>query len=587
MYSRTPLRRLLQPERIRPCNFICTRCLSSKAPIYDTTSSRIKHLSQLKSTYDIIKELKDVYSTIDSTFIQDVVTELAKSRNEEVKLPLNILRNAKAREYMLKDCCEIVMKDDVDLSLSSLGVLHRAKVLPRHEYQGKDANTLRMEFLQLLMNENQIALATMCILNYIVNDIEVPYPKIKLLIDIISSSSLTDFPMNSYCLLQVLRISTRIDPLELFTSLMYLSSNVNGNYFANHLFFKYVDDEVFAKMSIQQQHWIILSMLEVNLENSDAIKALKIWQVAKPIVLISAPSANQVSSYVEKLINAFQLHHNETLIEQEINNLPACLDTDYMIDYKLFFYAQHSADKFHTLVKTLHSPLRRSSLTSLLRSFIQLRDESNAEKIVSTIFAHSTINSEELQTIVETLLQKGKVSEALSMVQRMNLETSKFSYLMMFKHTWKNRDQAFFKEFYLKFMNLNYDDLLLELFTIELIRAISTLNNRQAVRYYVNFLKKVDFRPYKTNELYQLIDFKRYGFLDEFSQLVRLTPFGMVECLKILSKQTVLDRDPISLRWCFEEFRKSGWEVSTIVEYLEHFDTDGYLRQILKERAFK
>lgn len=86
------------------------------------------------------------------------------------------------------------------------------------------------------MNENQIALATMCILNYIVNDIEVPYPTIKLLIDIISSSSLKDFPMNSYCLLQVLRISTRIDPLELFTSLMYLSSNVNGNYFANYLF---------------------------------------------------------------------------------------------------------------------------------------------------------------------------------------------------------------------------------------------------------------------------------------------------------------------------------------------------------------
>lgn len=132
--------------------------------------------------------------------------------------------------------------------------------------------------------------------------------------------------------------------------------------------FKYVDDEVFAQMSVQQQHWVILSMLEVNLENSDAIKALKIWQVAKPIVLISAPSANQISSYAEKLINAFQLHHNETLIEQEINNLPACLDTDYMIDYKLFFYAQHSADKFHTLVKTLHSPLRRSSLTSLLKA---------------------------------------------------------------------------------------------------------------------------------------------------------------------------------------------------------------------------
>lgn len=79
----------------------------------------------------------------------------------------------------------------------------------------------------------------------------------------------------------------------------------------------------------------------------------------------------------------------------------------------------------------------------------------------------------------------------------MNLETSKFSYLMMFKHTWKNRDQAFFKELYLKFMNLNRDDLLLELFTIELIRAISTINNRQAVRYYVNFIKRLIFNRTK------------------------------------------------------------------------------------------
>ncbi|KAI5967965.1 hypothetical protein CANMA_002733 [Candida margitis] len=585
MYSRTLIRRLKHSQRIPQSNFICIRCLSTK--IYNTASSRIQHLSQLRSTYDIVKGLKDIYAAADTTFIEDLSTKLAKSNDKDVELPLNILRNDSVNEYMLKDCCDIILKDDnVDLILNSFSLLQRVHILPLYEFRGKDINILRMEFLQVLINENHVSLATTCVLNFVNNKIKVPYSLIKLLVNVISSSSLKEFPMNAYCLLQILRISPSINPSELFTSLIYLSSNAHGNYFANYLFFKYVGGEMFTKMSPRQQHQVVISMLQVNLENSDSIKARKVWQMAKPIVLNHAPSLNLAALYVQKLIQTFQLHHNEALVDQELDNLPTCLDTDDMIDYKLFFYAQFSADKFNTLVKSLRSPLRRSSLTSLLRGFVQLRDEANAEKIMETIFTHSTINDMESQTIVEKLLQQGKVSEALSMIRRMNLAVTKSSYLAVFKHTWMNKDQALFRELYLKFMKLNRDDPILEQFTIELLRAISTTSNRQGVRYYTKFIKKVDFQPYKTNELYQMIDFKRYEFLDEFSQLLYLTPFGMIECVKILSKQALFYRDDISLRWCIEEFRKCGWDLTTIIEYLEYFDRNGYLRQTLKPRVF-
>ena len=579
MYIRTPLRRIL---RSLPGSFTCTRRVTTNSPSYDTASARIQHLSELKSTYEIVKSLKDVYSTIDSTFIQDIAATY-----KEEKLPLNVLRNEKLKEYILKDCCELVLKDDANLIKNSFKILQRTGILPRYESQGVDAASLRMEFLQFMMNENRISLATICILSFTDHDINVPYSTTKLFIDVISSSPFRDFSTNAYCLLQVLRITTRIDPTELFTSLMYLSSNVNGNYFANHLFFKCIEDGLFFEMSFAQQHSVILSMLEVNLENNDALMATKIWRIANPIVLRSTPSRSQVLSYVEKLTTAFQLYHDKNIIEKELDQLPACLDTEFMIDYKLSFYSQHSRDKFDALVNILRSPLRRSSLTALLKSFIHLRDEANAEKIMETIFAHSSINCEELYTIVEKLLQQNKITEATSMIRRMSLETTKRSYLSVFKHTWKNKDQVFFKELYLKFMQLDCDDQVLEAFTIELIKAISSINNRQAIRYYTKFLKKVDFQPYKTNEFYQQIDFRRYGFLDEFAQLIRLTPFGMVECLKVMSKHAVNDGDDVSLRWCIEEFRKSGWRVDTIMDYLEYFDGNGYLRKTLKPRAFE
>ncbi|KAI5957798.1 RCY1 [Candida theae] len=564
------------------------RCFTTKLPlpVYDTAFSRIEHLSKLKSTYDIVKELKDTYSSINATFIQDLISAVPESNKENAALPFNVLRNEKVKEYLLKDCCEIVMKDDPKLILGSLGILHRAKILPKYKYQSQDANGLRMEFLHLLMDGNHVSLSTMCILNFIHNGIDVPYSTIRLFIDIISSSSLRNFSMNAYCLLQILQTSPRIDTSELFTSLMFLSSNSNGNYFANHLLFKYAGDDKFRNMPSFQQHQVLLSMLQLNLENSDAIKALQIWQLAKPIVLANVPSANQVSSYVEKVVTAFQLHHDPHLIEEELANLPSCIDTDYMVDFKLFFYAQYSAEKFNVLTKALRSPLRRTSLTSLLKSFIQLRDETNAEKIMETIFAHSTINSAELNTIVEKLLQQSKVSEAASTMRRMSLEITKASYLSMFKYTWMNKDQVFFKELYLKFMKLKRDDPTLESFTISLIEAISSINNRQAIRYYTKFLKMVSFQNSKTNQLYQQVDFKRYGLLDEFSQLICLTPFGMVECLKVLSKEAINNRDDISLRWCIEEFRKSGWDVRTVIEYLEYFDNQGYLKEVLKARAF-
>ncbi|KAI5964173.1 uncharacterized protein KGF55_002115 [Candida pseudojiufengensis] len=575
----------LSIRRINPKFFICKRCISSTTLLYDkrTNSNTISQLSNLQKGNEIIKHIKDSYTQGNITFLEDYT----KSNKED--LPSKFLRKKVPIDYLLKDLIEIMIKGDISLITNNIQTLKEEKLWPKRYIISTEINQIRRDFLHYLINYNHLSLATSLLLQFQQNHLSYHKSDITLLINAIKNSSIRDFPINSYCILQIIQ-HFNLTTMELYKCFQYLTSIQIGNYYSNYLFFKLHRENMLVEFNSKQFNKILISLLNLNLENQDIIKSLQIWKISKP--LIQNLNQSQIKELTNLIVTIFKLYHDQPKIESEIENLPNFIkQTSEFLNYDLDYYSNHSPTSFKNLIKNLSSPLKRSTLTSLLKGFIKIEDEINAEKIIETIFQTSNLNQDELNIIVEKLLAENKLNEALSMIRRMSLEISKKSYLTIFKkfETFEDNDQKiydFYKELYLKFMKLDPGDEVLKEFTVSIIEKLSKIDNKQATRYLIKFMKLTDFQNYQINKIENFINFQKYNMLNEFKNLISLDHFAIVSCLKIISKQAVSQKDYIILNWVINEFRKLGWEISTIVEYLLYFDSNNNLRKMMKKRAF-
>lgn len=555
------------------------------------SAKRKKHSHNYMATKSLIPTLANYVERSNTASVEDISTSSA------LYGPL-LSKSFESRQYILKDFRDLILAGDVNKIREAVAHLIENNHLSTNEWSTYDEKALtdyQECYVKCLLDMGEIENATIFMLHLYREKAKdgkegtrIVYKHFPLLLQVASNASVRYFPQNAYCILQLLNNFDKavVESKDLYRSLLYLSSSTLGNYFANYLFFKLWKDGSLQVLSSQQLADVVESMLSVNIDNGDSIKAMEVWNITYKHLSAQVPYRNirKISSLLIALVT---IHHNTTTLLELLVNLPTVFNTLDMVDFKISFYADHDHHLFRTTVQDLKTPLRRTSLTGLLKGYLALGDEKTVQKVVDTIKLHSLLNAKENELLIKMMWSKGKFDECKSKVKSLNLDEAKLAYLFVFSKVAGCKDCKFFNDLYNKFSVLPPNDHVREQFTIEVLKRICKVNLRQAIRYYIKFVRAINQQIYKSNAYYLKIDLERYNLPNSFVKLLHLTPAGMVECLKILARLAVYHQDKVSLKWTIDELRRSGWDFPSIIEYLRAFDNANYLHQVLKPRLLQ
>lgn len=548
-----------------------SRCLSYSNRLSTSSLSRLQTVSNLKGKSELLYKLRTVYTSNNINFLEEFIDNYTP----QFKDLLERLHVKEVSKYINQNIVDLILRGERQKVEAIEGLL----AFPTNQKDFID------RLIRELVGKNEILTSFECIVKLLQNGVIIRYDTIVMLLDSLKYVSEADFAKVSYATLQLYNHYKELKVDELTKILTFLTDSIHGNYFANYVYNDLKATGKFKEFTPRTYNDAVYCLLNVNLKNMNPYKCLEIWNDNKDNL---NPSEN-----VSLLLRIVRLCNENGLDGQEIlAYLPS--EQIQVLNYKLEYYGQclDRKPQFQETVKQI-SKLERSTMTSLLSSFLSYGEEENSEKVIQTIFKSSSgINKYEVDLIVQKLLKQKKFEEAMRMVENMSWYDSQLAYVSLFKYVLENQCQmngqvdVFWTDLRDRLKDIQTDEIA-KLLTIEMLRHITKKDPRDGIRNYVKF---VEFSNNSTasDNLYSDLKLKNYGIPNWFKRYISLNDkTTMLKTCRVMVPYILQWRNYWTTIWIFNEFRKLGWDLPSIFKLLKSSDSKNYLSGILKPKVIK
>ncbi|RCK64978.1 hypothetical protein Cantr_00917 [Candida viswanathii] len=557
---------------LRRHGILPSRCLSySNGLSVSTARSRLDRINNIHNSEGLLSTLKNVYLSENLNFLE----EFLDNYTPEYKSLIGRLHGKEAIEYVHHDAVDLIIRGEQDK------VRAAARLLQFPHNDGTSVHGLIKE----LVNRNRIAVAYECVIKLLVNNVEVKYGTIKMLNSALPYSDRVEFARIGYGTLQLVQHVEHLDWEERAKIIKFLTGSIHGNYFSNYLYLAWKKSGELDRLA-EELPWlcdeILYRLLKVNCLNLNAYKCLEIWRANRGYIK---------PHNVSVLVRVMKLCDEQNLDALDILSSLPSTDTA-VVNYKVEYFGKSDEHKlqFEDAMRLI-ARLERSTMTSLLASFINREDEENSEKIILTIFKSSGgINKTEMDFIVQKLLSQDKLAEARDMVVEKSWYDSQQAYVSIFKyviakqHLLKKEDtDSFWSDLRSRLKDVRSESVS-GLLTVEILEHLTKEDAKLGISNYVKFISS-SRSMLASNEMYLDIRLEKYGMPNWVRQYIRLSdkPTMLKACSTMLP-YIVKSKDYLSIVWMFNEFRKFGWDLPSIYKLFKSHDDNDYLSTILKPK---
>lgn len=357
-------------------------------------------------------------------------------------------------------------------------------------------------------------------------------------------------------------------PIEsLSEAVLLMTSEQHVPFHANYLY-----DLIFTKLSQHESFTdVTFKLIKANLLQGHLYRAQDLWSR----LLASSQDIPEHGLILlkETLLKVHEEDQKKAVellraVPQQLQSQAIIIDTAITI----LGTSEDGKDDFARLSGMLKAPLSRTSLSSLLKSFLYQNNESASEKVLQAIFrTPSGLNSNDFEAIIETLLQREKLKESVGMCSKNKIQVSKLGYVRILDHLLNFSDmklnQAYFKLFCRQIQKLPKNDVASYRLTSTLIRFFST-------RVRINTSKSLylKFAYRNTSNEKPFFDFQKHGLPNKLNELILIDDHNRLSCLNKIFSQAVKEKDTANIYWCLSEFKSLGLSSSDIMKHYLNID---------------
>ncbi|KAG7661521.1 RCY1 [[Candida] subhashii] len=509
--------------------------------------------------------------------------------------------------YLFEDICQIILQDDYELLRDIVSLLYRLGILTESqvnllsiiEDKKSFMSEMNKRIIESALQKQKTNIATEFVLQLTKTyQIEVHPESIDLLVLTLTSGLHEDFIKDSYITTQFVHhfgirnlTVTQVDRI-----LQFFCSKPRGMYFANFLFEKLVklkQLEGYSRFQPIEFSNTVKALMQSYADNYNIDTAFRVWKQVSPYI---EDKSELVPILVQLFIDAPVEYAAD--IGDVLSNLPAeSLNSEEMIDFQLSFFASDPklSQHFELLANRLQPPLKRTTMSSLLKAFLAMNKQSNAQKTIEAIFKHGGGTSpEDVNCIVERLLKQDKLGECMDMVERMEFEISRLACVSILRYmllnvnisTTKNRE--FLDRLFLGLVDLQ-DANTNELLTIALIEvAVAKVPIDEAVMLYNAIAQVVTLhKRFRVGENNYNCKLNTISIPEKFERVLHLSLKGQAKCLEHILIKALKEEDPLHLSYIMGLFRSLGWNYTSILNLLRRYDQNGYLERAIKSEILR
>lgn len=524
----------------------------------------------LRSAYKCQKLYKDQ----DTNFLEESLSVRTLSDGGTLSfILLHYTISNSLRVLLLTDLIELLIKGRTEPIIEILSKMHDyglltsnlSKVLP--ELASSTLDDLSMILIELTISSGESLVASSFVLKLIRVGIELPNDVIRRIVRSLTVERTTNNTYNAFVVIKLLDIYGIgfLSLEEVNQILRYLTVSRLIPYFANIFFDRvlknsnlYINDEIGNQDFCDNCRRLITK----NIEEENYVRSLRMWYSMKS----RYPFFEKTSLHVlRQLMKSLSENRPKMLEDFLIKNTKEDLFKDpELLNFFLEYFGKSSRylDKFHYLMKTLHPPLLRSTLSLLLEVFALKNDKTVTDRLLQAIQkTTSKVRPIEFNSIIKGLLLQDKVSESIRIVSDIDVDFSKWGYLSIFQNIlWQKKDLDGYSEFLNvmaeEFRKLDRNDPCIDALTLEVFKFISqSVSNRASKKLYTTI-------AYSPTRLFEGVE--KFNLPKRFNSLLHVKSNRKNRILSFIVKQAILEEDLHTLLWCIDEFRFIGIFVEDI-----------------------
>lgn len=600
LVSRLSLKPLVGHDMV-DMNAMTAATFERLSKVYRLLTSRSRRFKY--TTYDCHK----IYQDNQLSLLQDLFKYPRINQDMLVFLFMNYSHSSSIRALVLNDLKQLLLMGKYEIVIQSLKKMDECDIVPKsmerftHALSVKQnmfpdelKNTLANLIIINATNSGEHILASSFALEFKNSDIRMNHDTIRSLLRSLAIDTTIQHTYNSYTIIKLLNEFTLdiIPTVDMCEILVYLTEGKPNPFFANVLFNRIFQSSFLSgkkNLDLERFYEICNKLIERNLNFGDITRAIEMWNIAKR----NLPNfVRQNGEVLCKIINSLL----ETGVIPAEKLLIECFDEGFLDnpdlrDTALSFFGTHPQhiDKFEALIKQIKPPLRRLTLSLLFESFLYQNNESGAERILQSIFnSKNGINHLEFNAIIKKLLRQGKVDQSIGMLESTDIQISKLGYVSVLEHFLESAQIEKRKSFLLvaasKFRKLDPSDECLGLLTKSIFNYISkNVSNRVSRSLYTNINRKISGNTIISSNPQNTLNIEQYHLSKDFESILTLKGSTGFECLKIICKYSIIDRDIATLKWSISELRFSGLLLKDILTDIYNQDAQFFHNVFRKE----
>ncbi|KAK6462982.1 hypothetical protein DFJ63DRAFT_318168 [Scheffersomyces coipomensis] len=576
-------------------------------------SETVPLLHRLRTSFEVFQQgkkfrissklISEFYKKENSIFLEDVVS-FPNSSDKVFKFIMYAYKSSPSmRVLIIDDLVELIRQEKYDHIITSLKLLIELQLAPLNVIEEfEKAKSQENEELKTTL-ANCIALQALTVQERVystsvVNELEkngiiFPISTIQRILQSLTVGSGAAGFYNSYAIIKTLQ-RYQISNFEedcIFEVLQYLLQQ-KSILFVNKCFELIIEDHLLSKLFQSDSNAYIDIMMQVvnqNLDYGFYEVAFKYWkritaEIEEPeskvaIIYAKLLRLSPDTAWLEKVIKSM---HNKEVDSIEV--------TDVLIEKLGTNKSTHNGELLHTITSTLESPLRRSTLSSLFKSFLYQNNEQATDKVLQLIFkSKDGLESQDMDAMVKKLLKQGKVDQCIEMAKASSISVSKLAYVNIISHIFQYEEDIslrykFLDEYSIEALKLPKRDHSFTLLTSEIIKLYSSrISNRAAKKMYLtihNFASKPIIN--EEDKYYYVFNFKKFGIPNSFKDLITMNQECRIKCLDIIINKALIEKDIDTILWGIDEMRFIGLDVKDIIPHIRLCDKDKFIDSILK-----
>ncbi|KAK6205454.1 uncharacterized protein RJT21DRAFT_15982 [Scheffersomyces amazonensis] len=399
-----------------------------------------------------------------------------------------------------------------------------------------------------------------------------------------------------YASFALLKIIQTMDFLDVSSSTVFqiLEFFVNNKtiYFSNKFL-----EMIIERGSLQRLHYhnpqqystVMMELINQNLHDGIYDVAFKWWMELTKV--ISNTDHNIETTYIKLLKYSPNPQTTKQLIKSTENlNIKSTDVTDMLIEKLGTDSKTFNEPIYQKLFRTLTPPMRRSTMSSLLKTFLYQNNESATHKILQLIFkSKNGIEPIDLKSYVDRLLQEGELDKCIQMVEASSISVSRLAYVSVIRYMFENEEdleirRSFLEEYSRRALKLRKSDESLAQLGCEIIRYYCNRYSNRAAKKLYTTMNAYTSKPIidLNDHLYDKLSFAKFKIPNQFKDILTMTQSSRRDSLDIIVSKAIKEQDETTVIWAIDEMRYIGLDVRDILNHLHKRDNSGYIMSILK-----